>query len=291
MVRFLLLAQLWFVGLAATSVSMGQAIPSSATETGTPDSPPAVVPLTVRPSTFKTFLRSERDIWTSPLRLRKKDAQWLIPFSAGLAGLIASDRHVAGALPNTPRQIRVGERFSRVGASYTLFGAAGTAYLIGRFTGNEKLRMTGRLGGEALVHALIVTQVIKQATGRQRPEDGQGDGDFFKRRVSFPSGHAMMTWSFASVVAHQYHDRKAVVVGAYSAAFAVNLGRTMARKHFMSDSMVGSVFGYWIGTYMYHRGQRQAKAESNGRKFWSAEITPHYSRASGDRGVTFAWYW
>lgn len=231
-----------------------------------------------------SFWQTERDIWLSPKRLKPKDLRWLVPLAATVAVLVNTDAKVAAALPNTASQIRTGQRLSRIGAPYTLFGVAGSAYLIGRFTKNERMRETGRIGTEALVHSFIVTHAVKKITGRRRPEDGDGQGDFFKGRVSFPSGHAMMSWSLAAVIAHEYHDKKLVVLGAYASALAVNAGRTMAQKHFLSDSLVGSVSGYLLGTYLYHRNHREASSAK-----WLPEIAPDYQRASNTYGVSLMW--
>src|SRR6185295_8143990 len=47
---------------------------------------------------FGNILRDQEAIWTSPLHLKKKDAQWLVPLGLTTAGLIATDRRTAGAL-------------------------------------------------------------------------------------------------------------------------------------------------------------------------------------------------
>ena len=73
-------------------------------------------------------------------------------------------------------------------------------------------RETGALGAEALLDSYIVLSILKVAAGRERPDLAGGDGRFFKGKNSFPSGHSMMSWSLASVVAHEYKGNKAVPV-------------------------------------------------------------------------------
>jgi membrane-associated phospholipid phosphatase len=72
-----------------------------------------------------------------------------------------------------------------------------------------------------------------------------------------PSDHAMIAWAFAHVVASQYNGpaTKAVV---YSLATTVSVSRVLARQHFPSDVLVGSVFGYLIGGYVQHRRSRES---------------------------------
>jgi membrane-associated phospholipid phosphatase len=136
----------------------------------------------------------------------------------------------------------------------------------------------------------VVTHAIKVATGRERPEVNNGRGDFFQGQDSFPSGHSMMAWSLAAVIAHEYPDKKALRYGAYGLAFAVNAGRMMAEKHFPSDSLVGGVFGYLIGTYLYEKRHNRALdgAASRGTKK-IPDIVPHFDRASRNIGVSMAW--
>src|SRR6185369_12130772 len=40
---------------------------------------------------FGNILHDQQAIWTSPLHLKKKDAQWLVPLGLTTAGLIATD--------------------------------------------------------------------------------------------------------------------------------------------------------------------------------------------------------
>ena len=60
----------------------------------------------------------------------------------------------------------------------------------------------------------------------------------------------------------------------YSLATTVSASRVIARQHFPSDVVVGSVFGYLIGGYVVHRRSRESGyislsslATPNGRGF------------------------
>lgn len=92
------------------------------------------------------------------------------------------------------------------------------------------------------------------AAGRERPEEGTGNGRFWIHggfNTSFPAGHPMFTWTMASVVAHEY-PRTWVKVLAYGAASSVSVGRFLGREHFASDIFVGSILGYLIGAHIFH---------------------------------------
>src|SRR5260370_9970372 len=61
------------------------------------------------------------------------------------------------------------------------------------------------LGGEALLDSLIVVQVLKPIAGRNRPNSKNGAGNFFDGGAAFPSGHAIESWSLASVIRSEEH--------------------------------------------------------------------------------------
>jgi membrane-associated phospholipid phosphatase len=143
--------------------------------------------------------------------------------------------------------------------------ALGTAYLAGSATHNDHLRETGLLAGEAMLDATIVGTVLKYATNRERPDTGNGQGDFWPHGTrdatagqSFPSGHAIGVWAFAHVVADEYPGF-ATKLAVYGLAAGVSASRVMGREHFPTDALVGSVFGYLIGGYVYnhHSGSSQ----------------------------------
>jgi hypothetical protein len=41
---------------------------------------------------FKHILEDQRNIWLSPLQVKQKDAEWLLPFAGITTGLILTDR-------------------------------------------------------------------------------------------------------------------------------------------------------------------------------------------------------
>ena len=52
------------------------------------------------------LLGDQKDIWTSPLRLRFADMQWMVPFGAATAGLLASDSEVSKHISNDPAHVK-----------------------------------------------------------------------------------------------------------------------------------------------------------------------------------------
>lgn len=153
----------------------------------------------------RNLVLDQKDIWTSPLHIHKKTALPWILVGATVGGLIASDRWSARQLPNTVDQVAISSDVSRLGAGYTVLPVTAGLYIGGAIVHNDKARETGILGGEAILDTVIVTEVLKLATQRERPPDGRGNGAFFQGGSSFPSGHAAVSWALASVVAHEYN--------------------------------------------------------------------------------------
>src|SRR5262249_18712949 len=86
----------------------------------------------------------------------------------------------------------------------------GALYIYGLKNHNEHAHEAGFLETESFVDSYAMKElvnVISGISGRLRPEEGNGHGDFFVNHSfdsSFPSGHAMLTWSMASVLADEY---------------------------------------------------------------------------------------
>src|SRR3954469_4865187 len=170
-------------------------------------------------ASLKGFVHEEYRIWTSPFRLSSYDAhavkKYVIPFALISAGLIASDKSTADALPNTNDQTKWSGRVSQIGAAYTLAGFSGGFFLVGKLTKNRHAQETGLLALEALAHAQVVVFGLKQITNRARPLENRENRGFWRGGDSFPSGHAASSFAVASVFAYEYREHIAVPITAY----------------------------------------------------------------------------
>jgi membrane-associated phospholipid phosphatase len=61
----------------------------------------------------------------------------------------------------------------------------------------------------------------------------------------------MESFALASVIAHRYRAKKAVVVVAYGIATLVAASRFSGQKHFASDIVAGGVIGFFIGRHVF----------------------------------------
>src|SRR5216683_4547425 len=210
---------------------------------------------------LKDIALDQAGIWTSPLRLQSRDVFWLVPFAGATAVAIHYDPRAQQELGIDQSRIDTSNTISQFGSTYATLAGGGTLYVVGRLTHNDHLAETGRLGTEALIDATLVAEALKLATNRERPDEGNGTGGFWPHGTrtfsdSFPSGHAIGSWALARVLAAEYPNTL-TQVGVYAFATAISVSRVTSRKHFPSDALVGSVFGYLIGGYVvrHHAGQ------------------------------------
>jgi membrane-associated phospholipid phosphatase len=203
--------------------------------------------------TPKRLLGDQKDIWTSPLRLRPHDAEWLVPLGVATGLLIGSDQHtMTSAIHINADAQKKANTFSTAGVA-VLGALPASTYLWSLFNYAPQARETGLLAGEAVANSLAVNEALKFVFRRDRPLVNNASGNFFSSsfsEASFPSNHAIAAWSMASVVGEEYPGwlpRVAV----YGLASAVSVSRVISEKHFPSDVLIGSAAGWLIGHYVY----------------------------------------
>jgi membrane-associated phospholipid phosphatase len=207
---------------------------------------------------LRRFGKDQAEIYSAPFH--RSNLKWDALFLAGTGVLIATDRQASRALPGI--HINISRNISAVGL-YGTSAAAGVLWLSGLATHNEHARETGALSAEAFANTLPVYVGLQLITGRERPDEGSGNGRFWHNNAlssSFPSGHALFTWSMASVIAHEY-PRPWVKWLVYGTATAVSVTRFTGREHFPSDVVVGSVVGYLIGRHIFQAHCKQGLSQ------------------------------
>ena len=198
---------------------------------------------------IKRTLQDQKELYAAPFK--KSNLKWDALFLAGTGGLLAADRHIRKALPDSNLSIYHAISNSSI-ASISI--VSGGVWLYGRNKDHEHAHETGNLELEALVNTFLVYAPMQLLAGRERPDEGTGNGRFWihnRFNSSFPGGHSMFTFTMASVLAHEY-PKPWVQFLSYGAATGVTAGRLLGRNHFASDLLVGSVLGYLIGSHIFH---------------------------------------
>jgi len=231
---------------------------------------------------FLNIALDQKDIFTSPFHISRDNAlEWIIPVAA-VGALIPVDTHLANAFENSRGQVRWGGRVSDIGASYTLIPIVAGSYIYGAWRDNPKGREIGVLGTESLLDSLIVAGVLKEVFRRSRPDEKHA-GDFWGGGTSFPSGHAIQIWSIASLLDHEYQDKRIVGITAYALAGIVSASRIAAQKHFASDVVAGGAMGWFIGRYVYNTHMSHL---AHTRASFMLMIEPQFQPAQRSYGVS-----
>jgi membrane-associated phospholipid phosphatase len=240
----------WIFGLAASCCATAQS--------SLPNAPQPQPEVSVR-DLPANILRDQGPIWTSPAKFRVKDLDWFVPLAAATGVAMATDHdamiHVVSRNPSlnsTSTNASNALTGTIIATPVALFGW-------GELKKNERARETGILGAEAMVDGVVVEQGIKLIFWRERPAADNSNGKFFQSAAgidsSFPSSHAVVSWSAAAVLAGEYPSRMSRLL-IYSAATGVSLTRVVGQQHFPSDVIVGSAAGWLIGHYVFRKHHR-----------------------------------
>lgn len=209
--------------------------------------PPQQHSLVVR--SVKRGLSDQKKLYLAPLE--PSNLKWDALFVIGTGALVASDRQTTRALPTSHVDLFRNMTNISLGATSATLGGL---WAYGIKTHDEHAKETGELELETLANTFLIYTPMQFIAGRERPEEGTGNGRFWRHggfNTSFPAGHPMFTWAMATVAAHEY-PRPWVKLLAYGAATSVSVGRFLGREHFASDVVVGSALGYLIATHIFH---------------------------------------
>jgi len=123
-----------------------------------------------------------------------------------------------------------------VGGALVQFGAALATFTIGKVADKPSVTAVGADLVRAQVVSQAVTQTVKLAVRRTRP-DGTS--------LSFPSGHA--STSFATATVLQRHFGWKAGIPAYALASYVAANRIQSERHYLSDVLFGAAVGIMAG--------------------------------------------
>ncbi len=224
----------------------------------------------------KQFLDDQKQIWTSPAKLRYTDLGWIIPYGGFTSMLFFTDFDASNSISKAPNTVNKYNTISNASVA-ALLGGAGAMWALSYPKQNPHWRETGFLAGEAALNSLIVVEALKYPLGRERPNQGNGMGPFFSGGVSFPSEHATAAFAVAGVIAHEYPG-PLTKIGVYALATLVDYSRFRARQHFPSDIFVGDVIGSMVAQNIYSRrhdpelgGEEWISASRYVREHWKPE--------------------
>jgi membrane-associated phospholipid phosphatase len=213
------------------------------------------------------ILHDQKELWLFPFQL-VKGHHWLpaLFIAGGTAAFIGTD-------PQTMPHFRQTTDFHDFNPvfSTTVTGAAiavvpAVFYAASLIRHDSYDQSTALFTGEAIVDDTVLMVVTKAIARRQRPTElpiagpyndtfFHSNGSIFGKGTAFPSGHAMMAFSVATIFARRYHEHRWIPYLAYAAASAIAFARVTTGAHFPADVFFGASMGYVIARYDVLHGQ------------------------------------
>jgi len=193
-----------------------------------------------------------------------KDALLLGAFTLGTFAVAPLDITVAKKLQDPGAQAN--RLLSRAATGLRVLAEPGSIltgaglYLIGRANGNRRVQSLGLHSVESILIADVLGGSIKLVAGRARPYvdiDNPADFGLFRglkghAYQSFPSGHTINAFAFASTVTREsqfWWPHKAFYVGTvmYGGAALMGVSRIYNNQHWASDVLAGAAIGTLVG--------------------------------------------
>jgi hypothetical protein len=201
-----------------------------------------------------SFLSTGKDIFVSPLRYGTSD--W-INFSGVIlatSGSFLIDKEVKDMVL---RNKKTGFDINRKDELYYFYGAgilSAGIYGSGLMFEDNEIRQLGLDLAEAFFYASAINLGIKFISGRSRPytTDNVVEFDPFQKapiNSALGSAHAVLAFSLASVMSGQ-SDNFFWKAGWYTAAVIFASARIYHNMHWLSDVILGSSIGYYVGSYV-----------------------------------------
>ena len=208
---------------------------------------------------LKRGIRDQAEIYSAPFHRSALKVD--LGVAAVTTGMIVTEPDSSEKFASIPKSPSM--TLSDIGL-YSTIGTVGTFYVSSFVTHDAHAKETGFLGAEAIANAAVAFNLLKFATGRERPLVGTKNGRFWhynRLGSSFPSGHSAISWAGATVIAQEYPKRWVQIL-AYGTATAVAFTRYSGRQHFPSDAFFGAVMGYFIGRHVFHAHCQEGLSDS-----------------------------
>jgi membrane-associated phospholipid phosphatase len=213
------------------------------------------------------ILHDQKDLWLFPLEL-SRGRRWLpaLFVTGATAAFIGTDPQVMPHFRQTTDFHSFNRVFSTTATGAVIAAVPAVFYAASLVRRDSYDQGTALFAGEAVVDDVVLMVVTKAITRRQRPTElpvagpyndtfFHSNGSIFGKGTSFPSGHAMMAFSVATIFARRYKDHRWLPYVAYAVAGAIAFSRVTTGAHFPADTFFGSSMGYVIARYDVLRGQ------------------------------------
>jgi membrane-associated phospholipid phosphatase len=209
------------------------------------------------------IIEDQKAIWSFPVRLAQRKDLWATAAfaAAGTALVVGADPPAARYFRNTTAFHGFNRGMPSLGTSAAILAAPVALFGAGVIRKDSKMTKTALLAGEAVADVEIITEALKPATSRWRPNSlppngnfadtfAEGGNRFTSAHNSFPSGHAITAFAVATVISRRYgRAHHWVPILAYGGAAAIGFSRLTLSAHYPADVFVGASLGYSIGRF------------------------------------------
>ncbi len=219
--------------------------------------------------------------YTRPLHWKGNNFITLGAIAAGTFGLYSVDHKIRRQFRSHREEVPelLLDYGWYAGSPQNNYGFTGAVYLTGLFTKNEKLRRTGVLLISSATATGFLQQFAKSATGRARPGTEFGKNHFkpFGGSVSyrsFPSGHSVLTFTNAHVIAKQFNSWW-VKTPIYVVGLIPGISRIYDDAHWASDVFLSWAMSYFMveAIDMYLDSKYSKKYNNKGHNHTSLDLT------------------
>jgi hypothetical protein len=221
-----------FVAIAAPAWAQLDARPVDS-----PPPAPASRPLTDATQDETSFKSIFTNLGHDFRRLPSVETAIILGVGGGVSLAVhAEDNDITRRFAGSETVEEVLEPGEATGSGFVQLGAAFGMLAIGHGVHNQRIALVGADLVRSQILNTTLTQGIKFAAGRQRP-----DGS----RYSFPSGHTSSSFATATVL--QRHFGWRVGIPAYGLAAFVGASRLQQNRHYLSDVIFGAAIGIVSG--------------------------------------------
>jgi hypothetical protein len=203
-------------------------------------------------------------VWTSPAHATEDD--WAgVAATAALTGVAAtadeplarwiSDHPDAWPVRTLKHTLSEEAKYPayELGSGQYLLPISGVLYLAGSIGRSQALRDAGLGCATAHLTSAGAREIVYLLVARDRPRTSPDDpfvirspGSHDWNMHSFFSGHIANSLGCASFLSHRF-DLHAATPLLYGVTLAIGAGRVMDGRHWLSDTVVGAMFGYATG--------------------------------------------
>ncbi|MEM7165691.1 MAG: phosphatase PAP2 family protein [Planctomycetota bacterium] len=199
------------------------------------------------------------DAWSSAASLKNPNhrgtllllttAPWLIDQDRRISKMLAPRKHVGGGDKGEDK----GDVVGAVLAGSPLLMAT-IAAIAPDHDGEASQLLT--VGAEAVLSTMLISEALKNTTGRDRPNDNAGIGGRLEASDhSFPSSHVSSAMAGAAITSRWLRQKHEGFVAAEIALFAgvvfVAITRIENDKHWPTDTLAGALLGNYIANTVW----------------------------------------